>query len=120
MKDYLKIGAMVAVLIAVAFAVEYSFSAKKGKSGNINIEIAYSPAFGEAGAPPANWTVYDIVSDKLGINLSLTALPSKAAEQDKIILAAAKNDSLPDFFTVSGTALNQLIEMDMVSPVDDM
>jgi len=120
MKDYLKIAGMVLILIGVCFGVDYSFSAKQGKKENIDIEIAYGPAFTEAGAPPLTWSVYEIASEKFGINLKLTPLPDKASEQDKVILDASSKDNLPDLFAVSGATLTKLIEDDKVTYVDDM
>lgn len=120
MKDYLKIAAMVLCLGVVAFIVDRSFSVKTGKNGNIDLEIAYAPTFSEAGAPPLSWTVYEIASERFGINLKLTPLPGKSTEQEKILRSRAENNNLPDMFPASGDLMNDFIAQEKIAPVDEM
>ena len=56
--------------------------------GTVDIELWYAAAVTEAGPIPEDWVGYDIIRDKLGINLRLTMLPSSDADQDVKIQAA--------------------------------
>ncbi len=86
----------------------------------VPVEMWYGVAFGEAGEPPADWEVFNIIRRELNIDLKLSAMPGKSDEADKKIRAAAAADRLPDIFVVSGTVLPELIKNDQLSYVDDM
>ena len=55
----------------------------------------------EAGPPPDDWVAYQIIKDKLNINLKIVLLPATQADQDTKINTAAASNSLPDLFFVN-------------------
>jgi len=80
----------------------------------------------EAGPPPDDWIAYDIIREKLGINLEYVIIPPAGDGEAKLNAAAAAND-LPDFFQVTSTNrggerdnLFNYYELGLVAPVDDM
>ncbi len=120
MKNFFKNLALVALILAVASP---AFSAKKwkvNKDGTVDIELWYGAAVTEAGPPPANWKAYDLIKQKCGINLILTALPSNETDQDTKINAAAAANQLPDLFMVSANSFQLLSQKGLLSCVDDM
>lgn len=80
----------------------------------------YGALMTEAGPPPADWVVYDIVRDKLGIELILTALPSSEGDQDVKVQAAGAANNLPDVFMVRRTPWLRLVKQGVIADVDDM
>ncbi len=84
------------------------------------VELWYGATFGEAGEPPADWEVYNIIRRKLNIDLKMSAVPGVTEEADKKILAAASMGRLPDIFVVSNQVLTELIRNGLVTYVDDM
>ena len=94
--------------------------AEPAATGPVDIELWYGAAITEAGPPPDDWVAYDIIKDKLNINLKLTALPSNEADQDVKISAAAAADNLPDLFMVRREVWLRLIEQGLVATVDDL
>lgn len=120
MKNFLKNLALIALILVVSTPV---FAAKKWKvnrDGTVDIELWYGAAVTEAGPPPADWIAYDIIKEKLGINLILTALPSSETDQDTKINAAGAGNSLPDLFMVGDNCFQILVRQKLVAPVDDM
>jgi len=79
----------------------------------------------EAGAPPDDWIAYQRIRDELNINLTYVIVPTGADGEAKLNAAAAAND-LPDLFqlvSASGDnrgALLRLVDLGLVSPVDDL
>lgn len=90
------------------------------KNQPVEISMWYAPTFSEAGEPPSNWEVFNIIERKLNIKLSLSAVPGNAEEADRKIMAAAETGNLPDVFVVNSQTLNKLIEKRAVTYVDDM
>lgn len=84
------------------------------------ISMWYGALMTEAGPPPADWVVYDIVRDKLGIELTLTALPSSEDDQDVKVQAAGAANNLPDVFMVRRTPWLRLVKQGVIADVDDM
>ena len=84
------------------------------------VEVWYNPSFSEAGPPPSDWVVFNKVKKELGINLKLTPLPAKSADQTKLILDAASSGKLPDLFSTTGEALSKMIQSEDVAPVESM
>jgi len=84
------------------------------------ITMWYGALMTEAGPPPADWVVYDIVRDKLGIELILTALPSSEGDQDVKVQAAGAANNLPDVFMVRRTPWLRLVKQGVIADVDDM
>ena len=94
-------------------------SASASSDGPVTIEVWYGAAITEAGPIPEDWVGYDIVREKLNINLELTALPSNENDQDVRIQAAGAANDLPDLFMVRRPVLANLVAQGLVAPVDD-
>lgn len=113
--------AAIAALAALAIPAFANGKADASKqSGPVTIELWYGAAVTEAGPPPADWKALQIVRDKLGINLVLTALPSNEADQDVKINAAAAANSLPDLFMVRRETWQKLVPTGLLAPMDDL
>jgi putative aldouronate transport system substrate-binding protein len=110
------------VLLAAAAVVLLGCSGKKtdAATGPVTIELWYGAAVTEAGPPPADWPVLQLIRDKLNIDLKLTALPSNESDQDVKVQAAGASNSLPDLFMVRRSAWLNLIKNGLVAPVDDL
>ena len=93
---------------------------KKDSSGLTTISLWYGAAVTEAGPPPSDWKVLDIVREKLGINLDLSALPSNERDQDVRVNAAAAGSNLPDVFMVRRDPFMTLVRIGSIAPVDDL
>ena len=87
----------------------------------VDIELWYGASVSEGGSPPDDWAVYEIVREKLNINLKLVALPTATGDQDTKINAAAAANNLPDIFMVNrDPVLYKLVQQGLVAPVDDL
>jgi putative aldouronate transport system substrate-binding protein len=86
----------------------------------VPLEIWYGATASEAGAPPADWSAYRIIREKLGIEVKLTALPSNESDSNVKINAAGAARALPDLFMVSRDTLSLLIKNHLVAPVDTL
>jgi putative aldouronate transport system substrate-binding protein len=78
----------------------------------------------ESGPPPDDWIAYDIIREKLGINLIYTIIPPAGDGETKLNAAAAAND-LPDLFQITSSTngrdnLYQYYQLGLIAPVDDM
>ncbi len=94
--------------------------AAKKEEGPVKISLWYGAAVTEAGAPPADWNVYQIVKDKLNIDLELTMLPSSEKDQVAKVNAAAAANSLGDLVFIQDTNYTKLVDQGLLAPVDDM
>ena len=72
-------------------------------SGPMKITMLYAATQTEVGSLPDDWAGYQILRDKLGIDLELQMLPSNANDQDVAVRTMAAADELPDFIKVSRT-----------------
>ena len=90
------------------------------EDGPVTIELLYGPSTTEAGPPPDDWIVYDIVREELGIDLRLSALPSSTTDADMKTLAAGAANNLPDIMQVNRDPWVNLVEQGLIAPVDDM
>ncbi|WP_147634893.1 extracellular solute-binding protein [Treponema pectinovorum] len=115
MKKNLKIAIIAIGVICCSFIFT---SAKKPKLTKIT--MWYGGTVSEAGEPPADWIAYDIIREKLGIDLKLTMLPSNENDRDVKLNAAAASKSLPDVFTVNREPWLNMINNKMLASVDDM
>jgi len=86
----------------------------------VNIELWYGAAVTEAGPPPADWKALEIIREKLGINLKLSALPSSEFDQDSKINGSAAANTLPDIFMVRRGPFMNISRVGVVSPVDHL
>jgi len=91
----------------------------------VDIEMWLLATVTEAGPPPDDWIAYDIIRDKLGINLKYVIMPTGADGEAKLNASAAAN-ALPDFVQmvsasgdVRGT-LFRLVDLGLVAPVGDL
>lgn len=90
------------------------------ENGLVPINMWYGAAVTEAGPIPSDWVGYDIIRDELGIELTITALPSNESDQDVRIQAAGAANDLPDVFFVSRPVLQNLIRQGLVAAIDDI
>lgn len=93
---------------------------KKASEGATVIELWYGAAVTEAGPPPEDWVGFQIIKDKLNIDLRITALPSSESDQDVKIQAAAAANNLPDLFMVRRDVLARLVPQGLIASVDDL
>ena len=90
------------------------------KAEPVDLEVWVGASVSEAGPPPDDWVVYDIVRDKLGINLKVVLLPPAQTDADAKINAAAAANDLPDLFQVNREPWYRLVQNGLVSTVDDL
>ena len=90
------------------------------ENGLTTITFWYNPAIVEAGPPPEDWFVFDVIREDLGISLELTMLPSSATDRDMKMLAAGAANSLPDMMSLSRPTMVHLVEQGLLAPIDDM
>lgn len=107
------------MVLSVAFANGTNESAN-ASDGPVTINLWYGAAVTEAGPLPADWVGFDLIRDKLNINLVATAEPSNDTDQDVKIQAAGAANNLPDVFMVSRPALINLVKQNLVAPLDDL
>ncbi|MDR1863042.1 MAG: extracellular solute-binding protein [Treponema sp.] len=86
----------------------------------VTVDLWYGAAVTEAGPPPADWKVLQLIKDRANVNLLLTALPSNETDQDVKINAAAAANSLPDLFMVRRPIWMNIIRLGLVAPVDEL
>lgn len=116
-------GKLAAVMLVICMVLPVFAGGNKesaAPAGPVTISMAYGAGASEAGAPPADWVVPGIVSEKLGINLELSMLPSAQGDQDIAISASGAANDLPDIFMVSREVWMTLVNQGLVASVDDM
>jgi putative aldouronate transport system substrate-binding protein len=74
-------------------------AAASGSGNPVELNVWITASAPEGGSPPAEWEVYKVLRDKLGINLKLNLIPQGADGDTKLNTMAASN-SLPDFFQI--------------------
>ncbi len=119
MKKLLILCLVLVTSISFVFANGGSETKQDG-TGPVDIELWYSAAVTEAGAIPDDWIGYDIIKDKLNINLKLVMLPSDVKDKDVKVQAAGAANNLPDIFYTSRDTLEHLVKQGLVACVDDM
>ncbi len=107
-------------LVVLLLSLSLFAQGTKEPTGPTTIELWYGAAVTEAGPPPSDWVGFDIIRDKLDIDLKLTALPSNESDQDVKIQAAAAANNLPDLFMVRRDVLSRLVPQGLLAPVDDL
>ncbi|MDD2396252.1 MAG: extracellular solute-binding protein, partial [Sphaerochaeta sp.] len=113
--------ALIALLSLVSLPLFSQGAAEAAKpAGPVTVELWYGAAITEAGPPPADWVGFQIIKDKLNIDLKLTALPSNESDQDVKVQAAAAANNLPDLFMVRRDVLTRLVPQGLIASVDDM
>ncbi len=109
-------------LLAIALPVFANGGSEQtaASDGPVTITLWYGAAVTEAGPLPTNWPGYDIIREKLNINLVPTAEPSNDSDQDVKIQAAGAANNLPDVFMVTRPVLQNLVKQNLVAPRDDI
>jgi putative aldouronate transport system substrate-binding protein len=125
MKEHMKIIAVFLLILCLAAPVfagggRGDTSGSAASAGPVTIELWYGAAVTEAGPPPADWKVLQLIKDKLNINLVLSALPSNESDQDVKINAAAAANTLPDLFMVRRPVWQNIAKVGVIAPVDDL
>jgi putative aldouronate transport system substrate-binding protein len=119
-----KATAILFVLLAVCFATQVfaagGSQSSQPASGPVTLELWYGLSMTEQAPIPADWKGYQIIRDKLNINLVLNALPSSSADQDVKVNAAAAANALPDLFQASTTVMKNLVRTGTIAAVDDL
>jgi putative aldouronate transport system substrate-binding protein len=80
------------------------------------------PASTESGSPPADWFGYQVMKDKLGINLKLNLLPA-GNDGDLKLSALAASNSLPDLMTFESrnrSLFFKFIDQGLIAPVESL
>jgi len=95
-------------------------SSQPNPNAPVDLTMWINPAVPEVSAPPDNWSLYNIVRQKLNINLKVDLLPLGNDGLTKISAAAAAN-SLPDFFQINSLSLFfRWVSLGLVAPVDSL
>ena len=118
---------LIGLLIVMLAVVSFAFAGGSNESasavnanGLVPIELWYGAAVTEAGPLPDDWIGYDIIREKLGIELKLSVLPSSSNDQDVRIQASGAGNALPDVFMVSRPVLKNLINQGLVASIDEI
>ena len=109
---------LLVALIAMT-AVFAQGAAETKSSGPMTITMLYAATQTEVGSLPDDWAGYQILRDKLGIDLQLQMLPSNANDQNVAVRTMAAADELPDFITVDRTVWADLVKQGMLADVTD-
>ncbi|MDR0374119.1 MAG: ABC transporter substrate-binding protein, partial [Treponema sp.] len=108
------------VFLAIAAVLLFVSCSKKSGADEgdapVTIELWYGAAVTEAGPPPADWKVFQIIKEKLNIILVPTALPSNESDQDVKIQAAGASNTLPDLFMVRRDPWLNLLRASLIAP----
>ncbi len=126
MKKILKTATLCISALSLAFFMascskeSSTASTNQSKNSLTTIELWYGASATEAGPIPADWVGYQIIKDKLNINLVLTQLPSSDTDQDSKINAAGAANALPDLFQVSDNVFQNLVKQGLVADVSSM
>jgi len=86
----------------------------------VDLEIWEGAAVSEAAPPPADWSFYKIVREKLGINIKLIFEPSTPTDQSTKITTSAASNRLPDFFMVNRDTWLKLVQKGLIASTDDI
>ena len=124
-ENFMKVSAIVALVLCLTVPAFANGTKDEGKkpataAGPVSVELWYGAAVTEAGPPPADWKVLQMVKDKLNIDLTIMAEPSANEDQDVKINSAAAANSLPDVFMVRRETWPNLIKQGLISPVDEL
>ncbi|MBI5563570.1 MAG: extracellular solute-binding protein [Chloroflexi bacterium] len=86
----------------------------------VDLEVWVGAAVSEAGPPPDDWAAYQIVREKLGINLKIVLLPTAQTDADAKVNAAGAANQLPDLFQVNRGPWFKFYEAGLIAPIDDL
>ncbi len=90
----------------------------------VDIELWAIPTSSQAPAPPDDWVGFQVIREKLNINLKYVPIAQGADGETRVNAAAAAN-ALPDLFQAYSTTLerNKLLDLydqGLIAPVDDL
>ncbi len=91
----------------------------------VDIDLWAQATVTEAGPPPDDWIAYDIIRDRLGINLKYTIIPTGGDGEAKLNATAAANN-LPDLFQMVSAnndnrgQLFRFAGLGLLAPVEDL
>jgi putative aldouronate transport system substrate-binding protein len=108
------------IIAVIAFAALAFAAASSASAQLVDLEVWALGAVTEAGNPPEDWVGYQIIRDRLGINLKLILEPSTPTDQDTKISVAAAANSLPDLFGVNRDLFIKIAKQGLVAPVDEL
>jgi ABC-type sugar transport system, periplasmic component len=111
---------VLASLIATALTLAVAMGSGAQAQKPVDVDLWLFQAVTESGPPPDDWVGYQIIRDKLGINLKLTLQPSSFTDQDTKISVAAASNTLPDLFGVNRDMLIKIAKQGLVAPVDGL
>jgi putative aldouronate transport system substrate-binding protein len=122
MKEKMKFVLVLALMLCVALPMFAGAGQEQAVDPNVPvvIDLWYGAAVTEAGPPPTDWAVLQLIKDKLNIDLRLSALPSNESDQDVRINAAGAANSLPDLFMVRREVWPNLVNQGLIAPVDEL
>lgn len=86
----------------------------------VDLEVWVGAAVSEAGPPPDDWIAYQIVRDKLGINLKVVLLPTAQTDADAKVNAAGAANQLPDLFQINRGPWYKLYQAGLIAPIDEL
>jgi len=112
--------AVLRTLVASVLLLALAFVGGAQAQKLVDIDLWLLQAVTEAGPPPDDWVGYQIIRDKLGINLKLTLQPSSFSDQDTKISVAAASNTLPDLFGVNRDMLVKIAKQGLVAQVDSL
>lgn len=110
----------VIAILAAAILFACAVTGASAQAKPVELELWLLGAVTEAGAPPDNWVGYQIIRDKLNIDLKIVLQPSTPTDQDTKISLASASNSLPDLFGVNRDILMKIARQGLVAPVDSM
>jgi len=91
----------------------------------VDIELWAQATVTEAGAPPDDWIAYDIIRERLNINLTYVILPT-GGDGEAVLNASAAANELPDLLQMVSAAndprstLFRLVQLGLLAPVEDL
>jgi putative aldouronate transport system substrate-binding protein len=107
-------------LVGMVLLFVFAFGGAAQAQKLVDIDLWLMGAVSEAGPPPDDWIGYQIIKDKLGINLKITMEPSSFTDQDTKISMAAASNTLPDLFGVNRDLLIKIAKQGLVAQVDSL
>jgi putative aldouronate transport system substrate-binding protein len=116
------------LIVALCMATIVSLYAGGGKeatsaakpAGPVQVEAWLTKAVSEAAGPPDDWKGFQIIKEKVGVDLKLSWLPSNFTDSDTKINTAAAANNLPDFFMVNPDTFYKIARSGLLAPVDDL
>jgi putative aldouronate transport system substrate-binding protein len=90
------------------------------ESGPVTIDAWVYPAVTEAGPPPPDWKVVQVLKERFNIDFKFSMVPSALSDWDVKINAAGAANVLPDIMEVRREPWLKLVSVGLIAPVDDL